>query len=76
MGNMHPTFAAALAPFAPPPLLNDDDMYVINLRTRTVVQEFGAASPSAQIARSQGLPVKPGHALVSGMTARHLGLLS
>lgn len=76
MGTMHPIFTAALAPFAPPPVLNDDDIYVINLRTRTIVQEYGASSPMAQRARSQGLTIKPGHALVTGLTARCLGLLS
>ena len=76
MQNVHPTVRQFVAPFAPPPLLNDDDMYVINLRTRTVVQEYGASSPMAQEARSKGLTIKPGHALVTGMAARHLGLLS
>lgn len=75
MDNMHPLMAQALAPFAPPSL-NDDDFYIINLRTRTVVREYGASSPAAQQARTQGIPVLPGHALVSGMAARHLGLLS
>lgn len=71
--------AECLSPFAPPPALrtlNDDDLYVVNLRTRTVVQEFGGSSASAQAARIEGLPVKPGHALVTGMAARGLGLVS
>lgn len=78
MDNMHPTFASILAanPAVPTRSLNDDDLYVINLRTHTIVQEFGASSTSAQIARSQGLAVRPGHALVTGMAARGLGLLS
>ena len=74
MGHLDPVMQAALAPFAPP--INDDDIYIINLRTRTVIRGYGANSPAAQQARSQGLVVTPEHALVTGMTARHLGLLS
>lgn len=54
--------------------LNDDDYYVIDLRTRTVLAEYGASSPSAQAARSVGLNVKPGQALVRGIQARSLGV--
>jgi len=75
---LHPTIAECLSPFAPPPArhtLNDDDLYVVDLRTRTVVQEYGCSSTSAQAARIAGLPVKPGHALVTGMAARGLGLV-
>lgn len=75
---LHPAMAQALAPFSPPALrsLNDDDIYVVNLRTRTVVQEYGASSASAAAARAEGLPLKPGHALVTGMQARGLGIVS
>lgn len=76
--HVNATMAACLASWAPPARrsLNDDDLYVVNLRTRTVVQEFGGSSASAQAARIEGLPVKPGHALVTGMAARGLGLVS
>lgn len=79
MDAMHPVMVKCLAPFAPPPALrslNDDDIYVVNLRTRTVVQEYGASSASAAAARAEGLPLKPGHALVTGMQARGLGIVS
>lgn len=61
----------------PPPLdaLNDDDLYLIDLRTRNVIQEFGCSSATAQSARIGGLVVKPGQALLKGMQARSLGLL-
>lgn len=79
MDLMHPTMRQALSAFIQPAAassLNDDDLYVINLRTRTIVQEHGCSSASAQVARIDGLPIKPGHALVTGMAARHMGLVS
>ncbi|MGB3882030.1 MAG: hypothetical protein WA955_15780 [Diaphorobacter nitroreducens] len=76
--HLNPTIAAALAPYAPaaPRTFNDDDLYVVNLRTKTIVREYGVSSASAQVARVEGLPVKPGHALVTGMMANSLGLVS
>ncbi|GEM_PF-4963775 len=79
MDNMHPLMQQCLAgqPHMPPPqqALNDDDVYVVNLRTNTVVQQYGAASASAQCARAGGLPVKLGQGLFTGMQARMLGVL-
>jgi len=78
MDTMRPVMSECCAAPALPgsQSLNDDDLYIVNLRTRTIVREFGASSPSATVARAGGLPVRPGHALVTGMAARGLGLVS
>lgn len=51
---------------------NDDDIYVIDLRSMAVVQEYGARSPKAQQARLCGLPVRPGCGVFRGMQARSM----
>lgn len=75
---LNPVMAEYLAPFAPPARrsLNDDDLYVVNLRTGTVVQEYGASSASAAAARIEGLPLKIGQGLLTGMQVRSLGYAS
>lgn len=75
MSNLHPIFQQALAPFAPPSL-NDDDFYIVDLKKRAAVSQFDCASVSAQVARTQGIPVLPGQALLTGMQARMLGVLA
>ena len=73
MDNMHPLMREALAPFAPPRRsFNDDDLFVIDVRTGEVVHEYGASSATAQAARVHGITVKPGQALVKGMQAKDL----
>lgn len=75
--HVNATMAECLSPFAPPPArrsLNDDDLYVIDLDTLSVLQEYGSSSASAQAARIGGIPIKPGQALVRGMQARSLGV--
>lgn len=73
MDNMHPAMRQAIAPFMPRSF-NDDDLYLIDLRRKCVIQEFGSSSESARIARITGLPVKPGQALLKGMQAKYMEL--
>lgn len=55
------------------PSLNDDDIYVIDLHTRKIVDQLGSSSIMAMAIRSGTLwGVKPGQALVRGMQARLL----
>lgn len=74
MQNLHPAFAQALAaaPFAPPASLNDDDLYVVDLKTMQPVSTYGCASATAQSARYNGVAVKPGQGLLKGMQLRHM----
>lgn len=73
MDNMHPLMREALAPFAPPRRsFNDDDVYLIDVRTGNVIKEYGASSETAHMARTYGITVKPGQALVKGMQAKYL----
>lgn len=62
----------ALAPFAPyvpysPPVetLNDDDTYIVDLNNNRVIRQC-----SSELARS-GISVTLGHAVMTGMQARH-----
>lgn len=74
--------AAALAPFAPADSsvhkdairLNDDDLYVVDLRSKCVIRSIGCKSQEAWDARFDGIRVRPGQALVTGMQARFMGL--
>jgi hypothetical protein len=64
---------ARTEPQASKPVINDDDLYVIELGTRTIVEQHGSSSIMAQAVRRGYLcGVKPGQALVRGMQARHL----
>lgn len=68
MNALHPVMQAALAPWAPPPAvdrLNDDDAYIVDLRGNCVVRQC-----SRELARS-GISVTLGHAVMTGMQARH-----
>ncbi len=80
---MHPTFAKALAPFAPPQSsvhaqvgdrLNDDDTYLIDVTTKRVLQRYGCKSAMAEAARYNGIGVRTGQALLTGIQARKLGV--
>lgn len=62
----------ALPPM-PPQAINDDDLYVIDVRTRAVITSYGASSEAARVARIAGLQVKPGQALLKGMQLRSMG---
>ncbi len=72
MGNMHPIFAAALAPFAPPPSINDDDIFLVDLQTMKPIQSFGASSVTAQEVRRGGMPARLGQGWLKGMQLRHM----
>lgn len=73
---LHPTIAAALAPFAPPQgsvhtsvsqHVNDDDLYVIDVRAGRIVQNLGRTRAP--------YPVNPGDALMTGLQAKLAGVL-
>jgi len=77
--NLHPAMAAALASFAPPQSsvhraaaasLNDDDLYVIDVRTHAIIQRHSCKSAMGENALVVGIAVKPGQALVRGMQLR------
>lgn len=74
MQYLHPAFAQALAiaAFAPPVSLNDDDLYVVDLKTMQPVTSYGCASATARDARYSGVAVRPGQALLKGMQLRHM----
>ena len=61
----------AAQPFAPPSL-NDDDLYVVDLKTLQPVTSYGCASATARDARHSGVAVRPGQALLKGMQLRHM----
>lgn len=78
--NLHPVMADALRPFAPAASavhnLNDDDLYIVDVHTKAIVSRYGCKSVPAAQARMQGLTVKPGHALLTGMQAQHFGAMA
>ena len=62
----------ALVPLAS---LNDDDIYVVNLRQRLIVDHFGSSSVIGQTIKSgTQWPIRLGCALLTGMQAK--GVLS
>lgn len=69
MSNLHPIMAEALAPFVQHRSLNDDDIYVVDVRTRTVVRHV------SNNARATGFHVALGQALLTGMQARFIGVI-
>lgn len=78
--SLHPVFAQALAPFAPPQSsvhagdgINDDDIYIVDVRTKRIIERHGCKSVVAQSARFGDMPVEIGQALLTGMQARHFG---
>lgn len=66
MNNIHPIMADALAPFVQSRSLNDDDIYLIDVRTRTVVRHV------SNNARATGFHVGVGQALLTGMQAKFM----
>jgi len=69
---MHPVFAQALKPFAPPQSVvhksfNDDDWYVVDSGTMKVVRRVGCKAGYKPEA-------KTGQIVLSGMTARSQGV--
>lgn len=82
--SVYPTMAPFLASIAPAGSvyarvgdgLNDDDLYIVNVRTKEIVSRYGCKSVPAAQARMQGLTVKPGHALLTGMQARSFGVVA
>lgn len=81
MNNVHETFARIFAtnPAAPPQAtrheINDDDTYVIDIPRREIVGQYGASSVTAQMARTQGIPLRPGQALLRGLQLKSSGLV-
>ena len=76
--------AEALAPFAPAnssvhaaarrSSFNDDDVYVIDVRSKQVIKNLGCKTSAAECARrGDGHPVKVGQAVMTGMQARSFG---
>lgn len=47
----------------------------IDLRHRTIVGQYGPSSATAQVARTRGIPLFPGQALVKGMQLKGSGLV-
>lgn len=81
--SLHPVMAAALRPFAPPQSsvharagdgINDDDVYVVHVATKRVLDRFGCKSALAEAAHRDGLRVGVGTAVLTGMQARHFGV--
>ncbi len=69
MDTLHPVMRQALSPFIPQhPQINDDDVYVIDIRSRQIVRHVGALSDW----RRDQFPVQLGHAFVSGLQAKSL----
>lgn len=62
----------AAQPFVPPPSLNDDDIYLVDLRTMKPIRCYGCASATAQEIRRGGVPAKLGQGWLKGMQLRHM----
>lgn len=81
MNHVHDTFQRIFAtnPATPPKMtrseINDDDTYVIDVTRRTIVGQYGPSSATAQVARTQGIPLRPGQALLRGMQLKGSGLI-
>lgn len=78
--SLHPVFAQALAPFAPAASsvhnLNHDDLYLVDVSTKRVIRRWGCKSATAEGARTHGVTVHPGQALMTGMQAQHFGAMA
>jgi hypothetical protein len=55
--------------------INDDDTYVIDLIRRKIMGQYGPGSATAQVARTEGIPLRPGQALLRGMQLKGSGLV-
>ena len=68
---MHPIFAQALAPFAPPPLVhsfNDDDWYEYNAETLEYINHYSGKT------WRDAPKVADGHKVVKGIRAKYLNI--
>lgn len=65
---MQPHLNPPAAPYSPPRTLNDDDIYVVDVRHKKVLR----AVPDN--ARALGFQVGVGQALLTGMQAKFLGV--
>lgn len=72
MDIMHPVMAQCLAPFAPPPSINDDDVVLVDLKTLRPITTYGSSSASAEEVRRGGLPARLGQGWMKGMQLRHM----
>jgi hypothetical protein len=79
--HLHENFARIFAtnPAVPAPTdrreINDDDCYLIDIPRRVIVGHYGSSSATAQVARTQGIPLRPGQALLRGMQLKGSGLV-
>ena len=55
--------------------INDDDTYLIDIPRRVIVGHYGSASATAQVARTHGIPLRPGQALLRGLQLKGSGLV-
>lgn len=53
---------------------NDDDLYLIDIRKRRIIQQYSASSETARAARTTGVPLKLNQVLLKGMTAKYMDL--
>lgn len=68
---MNKLTARPVAVGAPKPAtLKDEDIYVVDLASQSVVSTLGASSPIREMVRYQGLPLKVGQALMHGSHLR------
>lgn len=82
--SVHPTMAPFLASIAPVGSvyaragdgLNDDDVYLVDVATKRVLKRWGCKSATADAARFNGIGVRTGQALLTGMQARSFGALA
>lgn len=62
----------ATAPFAPAPSINDDDVFLVDLRTMKPIRVYGASSATAEEVRRGGVPARLGQGWMKGMQLRHM----
>ncbi len=55
--------------------INDDDTYLIDIPRRVIVGHYGSASATAHVARTHGIPLRPGQALLRGLQLKGSGLV-
>lgn len=62
----------AVTPGREPRKLNDDDLYIVDIRTLEPVTSYANSSATARDARYNGVAVKPGQALLKGLQLRNM----
>ena len=81
MDNVHSTFQRIFAAHPSVPKMtqrssiNDDDCYIVDIPRRTIVGHYGSSSAAAHVARTQGIPLRPGQALLRGLQLKGSGLV-